>query len=384
MTDTNKNMEYTVGRGRVYFNRFKTGQNYGTGERYLGNTPSFAPTNDTETLDHYSSEAGIRQKDASVILQVDQNGAFTCDDITAENLALFFLGETTRVTSLGGTDLRDDDLGEMTRGRHYQLGTSDLLPSGVRNTQNVVVGYRDYGSTITTGDITADPAVTILSDDNYTVDLLLGRVYIEAAAPDYVAGKVLVAQYDELAQSRTITVGKNNMAYGSLRYIADNPVGANNDYFYPKVSIAPDGEYALKGDEWQVVGFTFQALKLGGREMVYIDHRGESQASVADPTLQRVVEVTTSANTGTVGGAAVVVTATVRDGNATLVVGETVNFTIGGADASVAPTSGVTNASGVVTTDLTATGATSVTVTATVVEAGITYTGTSNGVTFTV
>lgn len=385
MTDISKNMNYTVGRGRLYFNRFKTGQNVGEGERYLGNTPSFAPSNETETLDHYSSEEGIRQKDASVVLQVDQNGSFTCDDITAENIALFFLGEVARVTSTGATDIVDTALGYATRSRHYQLGASDMLPSGVRNVDNVVIGLMDADAVLAGGDISTDPAVTILNanNGNYTVDLAMARVYIEPDAPDFVQGKKLVAQFDELAQVRTITVGKNNMAYGSLRFIADNPVGDNIDYFYPKVAVMPDGEYALKGDEWQVMGFTFNALKLGGRDMVYIDHRGAT-ATASDPLTQRTVTITTSANTAVAGAAGITVTATIRNGYGDTVQGETVNFSVAGANATVVPVSAVSSVAGVATTLLNATAATSATVTATVSEAGIQYSATSTGVTFTV
>jgi hypothetical protein len=382
MSDIEKNMEYTVGRGRVYFNLFAPGTNTPTGERYLGNTPTFSPSNEVENLDHYSAEQGIRQLDASVILQVDSTGAFTCDDISAENIALFFLGEKQTVTSLAGTALRDNDMGLLTKGRHYQLGASDANPTGVRRVDNVKVGYANIGATLTTGDITADPAVTIITaSGNYEADLELGRVYIEPTAV-IPAGKIIVAQYDVEAQQRNLIVGKNQMAYGSLRFIADNPVGDNKDYFYPKVSISPDGEYALKGDEWQVMGFTFKALKLGARESVYVDVRSAGTTSGADLSAIRTVNVAAASGTGTVGGGGVVVTATVRDGNNNVVAGQLVQFNVNGAGGVLSVTTGTTNGSGVLTTTLTAAAAATVSVTAQAASGGTVYEGTSQNVTF--
>ena len=56
----NETQKYTLGRGEVFFNKFKPGTNIGEGERYLGNTPEYSLTNDVETLDHFNSDRGLR------------------------------------------------------------------------------------------------------------------------------------------------------------------------------------------------------------------------------------------------------------------------------------------------------------------------------------
>ena len=90
---------YVVGRGRLYFDKFKKGSNNSeSGELYFGNSPEFTLTTDSETLDHYSSEHGLREMDASVLLELTQGGNFTVDEINADNLALFFLGEKSTIT----------------------------------------------------------------------------------------------------------------------------------------------------------------------------------------------------------------------------------------------------------------------------------------------
>lgn len=377
MSDINGNMNYTVGRGRLYFDLFADGTNQGSGERYFGNTPSFGPSNETEMLDHYSSEAGIRQKDASVMLQVDQNGAFTCDHISVENLALFFLGQMQRQLILASQD-NVNVFPTFMKGRHFQLGMSDETPDGLSHLDNIVVGYAPRGVTLpSTGALSTMPDVTVVAAaNNYEADLRRGRVYIEPDAPDIPVGVQLVIGFDIKGQNRNLVVGKNNTIYGALRFISDNPVGENRNYYYPKVALAPDGEYELKGDEWQVMGFTFQALKLGNKEMVYITTPDDDIVDEVDPADQRTITVVAASTTGTVG-TPVTVAATVRDGYNNVVAGESVAFTTG-ANGSVTPASAITNVSGVAMASLDASAAASLTVTATVGA----YNGVSQAVTF--
>lgn len=355
---------YVVGRGRLYFNIFKKGSNTpASGELYFGNTPELTLTADTETLDHYSSESGLRNLDASVLLEYTQGGNFTTDEINADNLALFFLGDKTVVTQTQMTD-RKETFELLQKGRYYQLGTDDVTPTGVRNIDNFQIVVADAGTSISvgSGDITTIVGATALPADNYEIDLATGRLYIEPDASDIGSGKTAAVQYDVGAQARTTVIGKANMIYGSLRFISDNPVGTQKDYYFPKVSLQPDGDYALKGDDWQVMGFTFRAMKLNSvTERAYIDIRDSTVE--ADPATQRNIVVNPASTSGT-AGTAITVTATVRDGNNMAVQGEAVTFsTVSGA--TVSPTSGTTNSSGQVTTQLNRTAAGTATVTAT-------------------
>lgn len=355
---------YVVGRGRLYFNIFKKGSNTpASGELYFGNTPELTLTADTETLDHYSSESGLRNLDASVLLEYTQGGNFTTDEINADNLALFFLGDKTVVTQTQMTD-RKETFELLQKGRYYQLGTDDVTPTGVRNIDNFQIVVADAGTSISvgSGDISSIAGTSVLPADNYEIDLATGRLYIEPDASDIGSGKTAAVQYDVGAQARTTVIGKANMIYGSLRFISDNPVGTQKDYYFPKVSLQPDGDYALKGDDWQVMGFTFRAMKLNSvTERAYIDIRDSTVE--ADPATQRNIVVNPASTSGT-AGTAITVTATVRDGNNMAVQGEAVTFsTVSGA--TVTPTSGTTNSSGQVTTQLNRTAAGTATVTAT-------------------
>jgi len=58
---------------------------------------------------------------------------------------------------------------------------------------------------------------------------------------------------------------------GSLRFISDNPKGSNKNYFWPYVRIQPTGDFAVKGEQWQVISFNFAVLTpKDGRKRVYV------------------------------------------------------------------------------------------------------------------
>ena len=58
--------------------------------------------------------------------------------------------------------------------------------------------------------------------------------------------------------------------------IAYNPQGKNYDWFMPYVKLSPNGDFALKGDEWQQIPFSVEILKKSGYEALYIDGRPAS------------------------------------------------------------------------------------------------------------
>ena len=134
--------DYTIGRGKTYFDKFLPNSNRKTGEMYFGNGPEFTITTDTENLDHYASDYGLRVKDASVLLEAGMTGTFTCDNIAAENLALWFLGDLVNMTLTDQTGVKEV-FKPVLRGKYYQIGTSDDTPTGLFNVDNVVVGVAD-------------------------------------------------------------------------------------------------------------------------------------------------------------------------------------------------------------------------------------------------
>ena len=121
------------------------------------------------------------------------------------------------------------------------------------------------------------------------------------------------------------TIERGSQATGALRFISSNPTGIQRDYYFPYVKISSDGDYALKGDDWQSMGFTFEALKLPGRERVYIDIRAVDETG-GNPADLRYVSVAPAKLTGP-SNTPIDFKVTVRDGNNNTVPGATVTLT---------------------------------------------------------
>lgn len=256
---------YTLGRGEVYFARFVTGTETPEGERYLGNTPEFNLTIEEEALDHFSSDRGIREKDDSVSLETTRTGSLITDNIDPENVALFFFGTKSTVT-LTATTVTDEVVAGVIPGLYYQLGMSQANPTGYRGL--------DIHTAPSTKVIVTDNAgtTTYTEGTDYTIDLTLGRLYIVPGGT-IVSGSNIKVDYKVKAQSASRVISGSQAVEGSLRYIAVNPKGDNIDYFMPKVKIGPNGDYALKGEEWQQIPFNIEVLKKTGYEAIYADGR---------------------------------------------------------------------------------------------------------------
>lgn len=248
--------DYTIGKGKLYFDQFASGTTIGTGERYLGNTPELTNAADVETLDHFDADQGLNVKDESITTQNNLTGSFVTDHISPDNIALFFSGSASPIVQVGQTALTDT-FTDVQLGRFLQLGVTDLTPTGVREVDNVIVS------------VGGAPLVNAAA--NVEIDLVKGRIYIEGDADEIAAGDTITAEYDIKASTRTVVVGSGMEIRGSLRYISANPVGTQKDYYWPYVKITPNGDFALKGDEWMQLPFSFEVLKLGNRERVYTD-----------------------------------------------------------------------------------------------------------------
>ncbi len=376
----NETQKYTLGRGEVFFNKFKPGTNIGEGERYLGNTPEYSLTNDVETLDHFNSDRGLREKDESVLLEISSSGSMTCDNISGDNVALFFLGNLLTKSSTSVT-AQKEVFTSWKRGYTMQLGTTDTTPTGVRKVSNVKVGKAASNATIDmSSDINSMSGVTVIdAAGNYEVDTELGRLYLEPTSAEINGDIKLVVQFDVAAQSRQMVVSSNDVVQGSLRFVAHNAKGENKDYFFPKVTLSPDGDYNLKGDDWQSMGFTFEALKLPGRERVYIDIRAVDESG-GNPADLRYVSVAPAKLTGA-ANTPIAFTVTVRDGNNNTVPGQTVTMTASGSGVLSEPSEN-TGFDGSFTATVNKTTAGAVAVTATVQSAAGPVSATSANITF--
>lgn len=89
---------YHIGKGIVSFK--ETGSSTFVD---LGNAPRFIYTPAVTKKEHFSSREGVRTKDFTAITEIGATVKVTLDEITAENLAMFALGDMTSGTDGSGT-----------------------------------------------------------------------------------------------------------------------------------------------------------------------------------------------------------------------------------------------------------------------------------------
>lgn len=238
---------YVVGRGKTYFDKFLPGTKTSTGERYFGNTPELSLNQSEETLDHWDSDSKLKVKDAQVSISNESSGTIVCDNVSAENLALWFGDDDgAGVVGISSATGLTQVVESATLGTYVQLGVSDAVPQGHGFLDNVVV---------------KKGATTVAPAGNYEVDLEMGRLYLFPAAVAIANGDELEVTFDAEAQSLDVVISKGSSIFGAVRFIADNAVGVNRDHFMPYVKLTSDGDYSLKGDDWQSMSFSLEILK---------------------------------------------------------------------------------------------------------------------------
>jgi hypothetical protein len=248
---------FLLGAGRLYFDPLISGAY--RGERYLGQSPGFSISVDSERIELTSSDGPTAEVLEDVVTKVTRNASLTLQEISADNLALFFSGGKTTTTQAGAT-VTAEAFNDVLPDRYLQLGTSTTFPAGARSVSAVVV-KNDAGS----------PTTYALTDD-YTVDAVRGRIYIVPGGA-ITAGTNLRIDYTSAAKTwETVTSGNVASLEGKLRYVEDATRGTNRDFFFPKVDIGPSGDFSVKSrDEFAELPFEVKVLKPDTGEAIYID-----------------------------------------------------------------------------------------------------------------
>jgi hypothetical protein len=255
MAQSSKNLQ--LGKGELWFAPFQTGTQISTGFEFLGNCPAFTLNATVEKLDHYNSTGGVRQKDESVMLTKDVTGTITCDDIRPANIARFIGADSSTKTDAGSTG-DTFTIASTVQGYRYQIGASAANPSG------------DRQITVTT--VADGTPTTYAVTDDYIVYPELGMIEIVEDGA-IVDGTELTITYDVAAHSRSVFVTSDDDVEGELKFIADNPVGLNIDYYLPWVKLTPNGEFSLITEEWATLPFNLECLRRGNLAMLYGDGR---------------------------------------------------------------------------------------------------------------
>lgn len=302
--------QYVIPRGRVFISID------GIGERFFGNVNSFPVAVSSEKAEHYSSTGGMREKDASVQISVTRTATMAADSVSVENLAVFVSGSASTFTQSGATI--SNEVLSVTQGYYYQIGATTANPAGARNISGVAVevnadtwaadtaysagdvvkptvGTHYYrctvagtshamteptwptdGTTVTDNTATWEDAGTLtwVADTDYNLDAATGRIQILTAdatyaTPIHVDYTTAAATWDAIRSGSTAEIS------GAMRVIADNAAGPNRDWYFPSVTISPNGDLPVITDATEFISMQFnvEILKPANQEAIYIDGR---------------------------------------------------------------------------------------------------------------
>lgn len=250
--------DYNLGRGTVYFGLLDAA-GLPKGLRDLGNCLDFVVTVAITTLEHQSSRQGLKIVDKQVVIEQKATVKFKLDEINYENIAAFFSGTQATPTNPAVAGFTTDPLiadGDLALGRWYNLRTT----TGVR-------AYDVLAAAIVLTTREGSP-VTLVKDTDYTLDTEFGRFFTIststrlATAIAAVKGVKVVAAADATSGAvNTVKALQSSPVTGALQFISAN--AANNDrkgeVMFHQISIKPDGDFSLIGDNWTEMGFTGDA-----------------------------------------------------------------------------------------------------------------------------
>lgn len=241
----------TLGRGEVWF-RTDGRSAY----RFLGNAPAFSVNVSSDKLPHYRSTRGIREKDRDIVTQTNRTSTIQLEDISEENLALYLLGNTAVLAQTSATAITEA-FTDVNLGGLYQVGATDLNPTGVRALANFIL---------------KKDSVALVVDVDYEVDLERGTFVLLDTGVTVVEGDDLSLTYDRGVVKRKQTVSGSTSAKGQMKFISYPAEGEPKDFTMPLVTISPNGEFALISENTlQSLPLTVEVQTKGNLEAIYCD-----------------------------------------------------------------------------------------------------------------
>ncbi len=239
---------YTLGRGKCFFDRFVAGTKIKTGERYLGNTPSLSMSRSIQNLDHFGSDFAVRVKDESTQVQNDTMGKFQTDNVSANNIALLFGTDMISRTTLSSSGASDTLT--VQRGLYYQLGASEAVPEGLRNLANVTVsdssGTAATGTITFTGQPTAADTVSIHGVDLTFVAGAAGHNEVTIGGTATITAQALRAVINENSAALLVTAAGGALVL-TLTANAEGTGGNSITLTESATNVAVSGSGALTG-----------------------------------------------------------------------------------------------------------------------------------------
>jgi len=239
MTYRSPNVEnYILGKGKLYFDRFDDA-GASTGEFDLGNAPDFVVTPAVETLDHFESMAGIKEKDKSVDISVGFTCKFTLEEYSRWNLMLAIMATNE---------------GTYSQATGHQVNEAITAHSGKwtkltrRNVHDCVV-------------TSVNGLVTYTATTDYLIDQATGRLF---TVEDGSIADAQALHVDYLHDSTTygkLSAMEDSTIEGSLRFVGNPSVGPKYEVEIWKVKIKPTGDVKWISEEWSTIEVEGEILK---------------------------------------------------------------------------------------------------------------------------
>jgi len=240
---TNRVQDYNLGRGILYASELDATTGLPVAYRDLGNCPSFALSVDIEELIHRSSRSGLSSVDKRLVLSQTINFNFVLEELSAENMSLFFNGETTTATNpaVAGVAQYQADA-SLVKGRWYPIYHQT---SGVR-----AMNLTDAADVTVVHDLAGANDTLVLTTD-YTVDLVMGMVFLNSTGVTAVEGNTLhITLAADAAPVATVSQTRGATRSGvdsALKFIGENPADADQRFEVElhSVQMSADGDFSL-------------------------------------------------------------------------------------------------------------------------------------------
>jgi hypothetical protein len=205
-----------------------------------------------EKLEHYSSRGGLKVKDKTVVSEMAMGITFSLDEPNVENLALMFMADQESVSQSEQT-AATKDIEVIALGRYYDLDFKAITAESVS--------------------VVDTEATSFTEGTDFTIDYDNGRIFIPYTST-IAAAETITVTYDAAAKEYVKLKALNQTEIeGRLRFMSDNPVGANYDMQAWRVSLTPSGDLGLIGEDWMTLSFEAEVLKdeTGHPDSPYMD-----------------------------------------------------------------------------------------------------------------
>jgi len=252
---------YVLGRGILLIGAIDAATGKALDWRDVGNCPTFSYTVETEELEHQSSRGGLKVTDKKVTLSQTTSLNFTLDEISLQNLALFLSGTVATHTNPAKTGVTNYEwiVGNEASTTNLKKGVwYDLVSSTGERLYDILPGNLTLATT-------AGSPVTLVLGTDYELDTVQGRVFMKSTSTVLTTA---IAAFQGITMTYTASAGSKNLdevrglttsniAY-AIKFIGKNPANNNaeTEWQFHQVTLSPEGDLSLIGDDWSTIGFT--------------------------------------------------------------------------------------------------------------------------------